>query len=142
VRELVQRVRYFATEICTASDLQLQFEVNSEGLNRQANSEIRRDVFLIAKEAIHNAVRHAACSRIRIRFRILNERLELEISDDGTGISAAAAQGNGMTSMRQRARLLGGRIEWSAAEGGGTKVLCVLPLAVNAFQRLRRKLPV
>jgi ligand-binding sensor domain-containing protein/two-component sensor histidine kinase len=142
VRELVQRVRYFATEICTASDLQLQFEVNSEGLNRQANSEIRRDVFLIAKEAIHNAVRHAACSRIRIRFRIFNERLELEISDDGTGISAAAAQGNGMTSMRQRARLLGGRIEWSAAEGGGTKVLCVLPLAVNAFQRLRRKLPV
>ena len=52
MRELVQRVRYFATEMCTACDIDLVFEANSTELDREANSEIRRDVFLIAKEAI------------------------------------------------------------------------------------------
>jgi len=122
VRELVQRVRYFATEICTSCDVRLEFEVNSDGLDREANSEIRRDVFLIAKEAIHNAVRHAACTIIQVRFRILPESLELEISDNGRGLPSGSLPGNGLASMRQRAAALGARIDWTSREGGGTCV--------------------
>jgi ligand-binding sensor domain-containing protein/signal transduction histidine kinase len=142
VRELVQRVRYFATEICTACDIRLKFETNGMAPDREANSEIRRDVFLIAKEAIHNAVRHAECSQIEVRFGILPERLELEIADDGRGLRAGAVNGNGLASMRQRARALHGTLEWLAGEERGTRVRLSMPLHSSAFKRVWRKLPV
>ena len=142
VRELVQRVRYFATEICTACDIRLKFETNGMAPDREANSEIRRDVFLIAKEAIHNAVRHAECSQIEVRFGILPERLELEIADDGRGLRAGAVNGNGRASMRQRARALHGTLEWLAGEERGTRVRLSMPLHSSAFKRVWRKLPV
>ena len=146
VRELVQRVRYFATEICTARDIDLKFETNSAGLDREANSEIRRDVFLIAKEAVHNAVRHSGCSQIEVRFCIAAERLEMEISDNGRGLPPAATDGNGLASMRQRARSLGGRVEWlrgKALEANtGTRVCLRMPLASSLLKRLWGKLPV
>ncbi len=137
VRELVQRVRYFATEICTACDIRLDFEVNSDGLDRQANSEIRRDVFLIAKEAIHNAVRHAACTVIHVCFRILPESLELEITDNGRGFAASTAQGNGLASMRQRAAALGASIHWTTPEGGGTRVTLKTTRVASALGSIR-----
>jgi ligand-binding sensor domain-containing protein len=137
VRELVQRVRYFATEICTSSDIDLKFAANSGELDRQANSEIRRDVFLIAKEALHNAVKHASCSRIEVRFLLHRDTLELEVADNGRGLTAAKTEGNGLASMRQRAKALQGNIEFLAAEEGGTRVCLRMPL-----KRARRKLPV
>jgi two-component sensor histidine kinase len=142
VRELVQRVRYFATEICTSSDIQLKFEVNGTHLDREANSEIRRDVFLIAKEAIHNAVRHAGCSRIDVRFCVEADRLEMEVADNGRGLAADRAEGNGLASMRQRARALRGSIEFQAGEERGTSVRLSMPLDSRPFKRVWRKLPV
>jgi ligand-binding sensor domain-containing protein len=137
VRELIQRVRYFATEICTSSDIDLKFEAAGSGLDRGANSEIRRDVFLIAKEALHNAVKHAACSRIEVNFLILSDALELQVADNGRGLTAGRAEGNGLASMRQRARALQGIIEFLPGEEGGTRVQLRMPL-----KRMRRKLPV
>ncbi len=142
VRELVQRVRYFATEICTASDINLDFQANSAELDREANSEIRRDVFLIAKEAIHNAVRHSGASRIEVRFRISAERLELEVADNGRGFTPGALDGNGLASMRLRAKALRGNIEWLTAQEGGTRVRLSLKLGSTTFKRVWRKLPV
>jgi ligand-binding sensor domain-containing protein/two-component sensor histidine kinase len=147
VRELVQRVRYFATEICTARDINLKFEASGSELDREANSEIRRDVFLIAKEAIHNAVRHAGCSRMDVSFCVLTERLELEIADNGCGLAAGMREGNGLASMRQRARALRGNIEWLAggcsdSAGRGTRVRLTIPLHSTTFKRVLRKLPV
>jgi len=146
VRELVQRVRYFATEICTACDIDLKFETKGDELDREATSEIRRDVFLIAKEAIHNAVRHSGCRQIAVQFCIQAERLEMEITDNGRGFAPGTAEGNGLASMRQRAKYLGGSIEWlggATPEGnGGTRVRLRMPLGSSILKKLRQKLPV
>ena len=142
LRELVQRIRYFATEMCTACDIDLKFETNSADLDQQANSEIRRDVFLIAKEAIHNAVRHAGCSQIEVHFCIRAKSLELQVADNGCGLPAAPTNGNGLASMRQRAGALRGRIEWLGGEGRGTRVCLVMPLNSTGFKNVLPKLPV
>ena len=142
VRELVQRVRYFASEICTACDINLVFKTNSTELDREASSEVRRDVFLIAKEAIHNAVRHAQCSQIEVRFSILANRLELDISDNGRGLPPSSSDGNGLASMRQRAKALSGRIDWLAHPHGGTHVRLQMPLESRYIKNLLRKLPI
>lgn len=83
--------------------------------------------YRIAAEALTNAVKHAAASRIDIVLRAEDGELRLTVTDDGTGLQAASGDGIGMTSMRQRAEELGGRC---TVESGpdGTRVAVVLPM--------------
>jgi signal transduction histidine kinase len=87
--------------------------------------------YRIAQEALHNALRHAAPTRIDLSVRCDNATVTLSIVDDGAGFEAAeqAAAGRrlGLVSMRERARAVGGRLEVESAPGSGTAVRLVLP---------------
>jgi signal transduction histidine kinase len=84
--------------------------------------------YRIATEAVTNAARHAGarCCTVRIS---LNGALELEVSDDGTGMGENWTPGVGVTSIRERAAELGGTCTVGSA-GGGTVVRARLPLNV------------
>jgi signal transduction histidine kinase len=89
-------------------------------------------VLRIAHEALHNAVRHAGATRVRVRVASKpGERLVVEVSDDGTGFDPAQpelrARHLGLTSMEERARELGGRLEIRSAPGAGTTVHLEVP---------------
>ena len=58
-----------------------------------------------------------------VTLRGADDRLELDVSDDGCGFDPArVAAGNGLANMRDRVDALGGRLGWSAGPGGGTRV--------------------
>jgi signal transduction histidine kinase len=84
------------------------------------------DVLRVAQEALQNAVRHAGAGRIAVRLGRPDGRLVLEVSDDGTGFDPAdpelRSRRLGLTSMEERARRLGGRLEIRSAPGAGTTV--------------------
>ena len=84
----------------------------------------------IMREALSNTARHAGRCRSRVTLRFARDELELDISDDGRGISEQAARDSerGLRNMRQRGRRLGGRVVVSALPGGGTRVLLSVPL--------------
>ncbi|PPK92191.1 histidine kinase/DNA gyrase B/HSP90-like ATPase [Kineococcus xinjiangensis] len=82
----------------------------------------------IALEALTNAVRHAGASRCTLVLRA-DEELHLEVRDDGCGAPADFRAGVGLSSMRERARALGGSLRLIPAPGGGTLVRVALPLA-------------
>jgi signal transduction histidine kinase len=88
----------------------------------------RRDgeVLRVAQEALQNAVRHAGAERIGVRLGLQDGRLVLEVSDDGAGFDPAdpglRSRRLGLTSMEERARRLGGRLEIRSAPGAGTTV--------------------
>lgn len=86
-------------------------------------------LFRIAQEAVHNALRHDKTRHITLSLVRQNHHLVLSIRDDGTGIPRPAdeTKGLGMRLMRNRASLIGGRLEIGPAEGGGTIVTCTLP---------------
>ncbi|TAJ24353.1 MAG: hypothetical protein EPO68_01525 [Planctomycetota bacterium] len=91
---------------------------------------VRRDVLLIAQEALHNVRRHAAAARVRVRLEPLGRRWRLSIADDGVGLrgattGASGASGLGLDSMRQRARRIRAELAWRDADGGGTLVTLV-----------------
>jgi signal transduction histidine kinase len=89
-------------------------------------------LYLIAQEALTNAVKHSHASRIVIKLAVHSEAIHLQVRDDGRG---GAAEGNhagmGIKIMQHRARAVDARLEISGGEGGGTSVTCVLerPLA-------------
>jgi two-component system sensor histidine kinase UhpB len=73
-------------------------------------SELELVVYRIAQEALTNAVRHSGASHIELELDVGADRLTLRVSDDGTGLPAAASEGPGIRGMRERALLIGGRL--------------------------------
>lgn len=87
-------------------------------------------LFRIAQEAVNNAVKHAHAKSIVIRFEQDADGLRLSVADDGRGLAPAEAgkpHSMGHRIMRNRAAVIGGRLEIRSRETGGTLVSCVLP---------------
>jgi signal transduction histidine kinase/ligand-binding sensor domain-containing protein len=88
---------------------------------------VRRNVVLIAVEALHNASRHAGASAVTIGFARRGGRWTMTIEDDGCGFvpppEAEASRGLGLSSMRKRAAEIGSHVAWEPRPGGGTRVV-------------------
>jgi two-component system, NarL family, sensor histidine kinase UhpB len=85
--------------------------------------------YRVAQEALTNAVRHAGADGAHVRLAPDGDGVELVVSDDGVGVSPAAAEDSagGIRGMRERALLIGGRLEVAPAPGGGTAVRLHVP---------------
>jgi signal transduction histidine kinase len=86
--------------------------------------------YRIATEAITNVVRHAAARTCRLHLEV-NECVDIDVTDDGVGISPNPQAGVGLATMRERATELGGTVAVSPVAPHGTRVHVVLPLAVT-----------
>jgi signal transduction histidine kinase len=74
----------------------------------------------VLRELVTNAIAHSAASRVEISVRLEQDRMQLSVSDDGTGHSPAAwAHGLGLAGVRKRVKQLNGRVEWTQAEPRG-----------------------
>lgn len=123
VSDLAQRMRRYASEVLDARNITLHFTGPGEDADRRIDPELRREVFLIFKEGLTNAVRHAACAAVWIDLSIEHGALMLRLRDDGKGFDpAVAAQGNGLRNMRHRARRAGGTLDLDARPGGGVEI--------------------
>ena len=90
--------------------------------------EIAENLYLIASEAITNAIRHSGCSRIEVRVECIgadNGAVVLTVRDDGRG--GAAPTGQGILGMAARARRLGGTFEAVSPDGGPTTITVRIP---------------
>ena len=92
-----------------------------------SNPDCALQLYRIASEALANAVKHAACSRIVVRLARRHGWLELSVSDDGKGLANETKGGLGLRIMAYRAGLVGGELTASGAPGQGTTVLCRVP---------------
>lgn len=92
--------------------------------------ELRHNVFLAAKEAVTNVVRHARAKSVWVRLRLTPEEFVLEIADDGCGPAGKGARSgrNGLLNMRKRMEDVGGSFHIGPAPEGGTVVRLTAPL--------------
>ena len=90
------------------------------------------EVLRIAQEALQNAVKHSRASHVAVVLSSADDRLLLEIADDGVGFDPAAAgirsRRLGLTSMEERAERIGGTLDVRSAEGIGTTVRLEAPV--------------
>ncbi len=122
-----------AAEAASANPIGLHVQV--EGTPRTLHSIMRDEIYRIASEALRNAFRHAEAGQIEVEFRYDDKQIRLRIRDDGKGIDAAFLTTEGRTGhfglhgMRERAKLMGGKLTiWTAAESG-TEIELIVPAA-------------
>jgi signal transduction histidine kinase len=124
-RGLVDAVREQASRL-TNNGLEISVQCDADLTELPAAAEVA--AYRIAVEAISNVARHARAARCTVSFRA-GETLIVEVSDDGRGMREDESAGVGISSMRERARELGGRCQINRGATGGTHVLAEIPLA-------------
>jgi signal transduction histidine kinase len=122
-----------AAEASSAASVGLQVEV--EGTARNLHPIVRDEIYRVASEALRNAFRHAEAQQIEVEFRYDQRQFRLRVRDDGKGIEPTllTAEGRaghfGLHGMRERAKLMGGKLTvWTAAESG-TEIELIIPAA-------------
>jgi signal transduction histidine kinase/ligand-binding sensor domain-containing protein len=116
-----------------------EFHVEVEGTPRDLHPILRDEVYRIAGEAMRNAYKHAQARRIEVEIRYDERQLRLRVRDDGKGIDAKHLNEDGrpghfgLRGMRERAKLMGGKLAvWSELDSG-TEVELRIP-ASRAYE--------
>lgn len=105
-----------------------------EGTYRGVPARIENQLYRIAQEALHNAVKYSSASHLTVRLQVNEGQISLSIADDGAGFDSArpvrgtGRGGFGLTGMGERARLLEGHLRIVSEPGEGTLVEAVVPL--------------
>lgn len=106
----------------------IDVELTVEGVP-DAPVEAHQALYRIGQEALNNAAKHSAARHVRVRLSGDDERVTLEVADDGAGFDPDATfPGHlGLHSMRERAAAVGGTVRISSRPGAGTRVRAAVP---------------
>jgi ligand-binding sensor domain-containing protein/two-component sensor histidine kinase len=127
--DLAQRMRRFSTDMLACGDVDFRFDAFTPERPIRIDADIRREIYLIFKEAVNNVARHSHCTRVGIAVAVDHHRLDLQIEDNGKGLCERSQEtGNGIRSMTERARRIGAHIEISSGEEGGVRVVLQVPV--------------
>lgn len=131
---LAAYIRRYAGGFFEDSGLRCHFDIPAELPEAHLPGEVRRNVFLVVKEALHNILKHAGAEVVDIRFLLKNNEMEMVIRDDGRGFDPASTgrAGNGLRNMEKRMQAAGGSFAVESAAGKGTITRLNLPLPVAA----------
>jgi signal transduction histidine kinase len=109
----------------------LPVELLVEGAARPLPQGVDLTAYRIIQEALTNTLKHAGPARADVTVRYSSGAVDIEVRDDGRGITAAAnggpAEGHGLLGMRERVAVFGGRLHAGPRPGGGYQIRAHLP---------------
>jgi signal transduction histidine kinase/streptogramin lyase len=127
--DLTSRMRRHAEEVFLTRDIRLDFEAPGDAEQLKLDIETRRDLYLVFKEAVNNAARHAGCSVVSISVQASATHIQMNIRDNGKGFDPSAlAEGNGLLSMRNRAQQMKGKLKIESSPGKGSELSLTVPV--------------
>jgi signal transduction histidine kinase/ligand-binding sensor domain-containing protein len=130
LESLLARIRRFASDLFEARGLAVHFSAPPRAAEIALRPAARRELYLVLKEALHNAARHARAGAVWIEVAEVGGELLAEVRDDGVGFTTAECRetgdggdgGHGLRNLRARAARLGGVLTIDSAPGEGTRV--------------------
>jgi len=128
--DLASALKALVEELDKRSPAPVHIEIAAPPDNLHLSDDVALAIFRITQEALHNAIQHANASEIAVRLTQYPDRLRLTVTDDGRGIEGGVeparfvAQGHfGLAGMRERAAMIGGRLDVQTAADYGTVVI-------------------
>ena len=146
VRHLFMKIRTMVSDLSMSKDLNFRIDIQDPETDASIHEKVRRNLYLICKEAIHNIEKHANAENVHIIARYKNNKIVLFVIDDGEGISedilSVLNQENddsinfsklmthhGLLNMKYRVDDIGGSIYFRSKTGKGTLILCSVRIA-------------
>ncbi|HET9504633.1 MAG TPA: two-component regulator propeller domain-containing protein [Hymenobacter sp.] len=127
--DVVSRLREFGLRLTEAKGIAFDMQVAEPFPVLTLSLEQRRNLYLIFKESVNNAVKYADCATLTVALAVQGRQLRLKIADDGRGFDLATARaGNGLANLQARAQAIGGRVAIATAPGRGTTITLTAPL--------------
>ncbi len=124
---MVARMRDVINTTANSTNSKIHFISNIYDAEQRLTMQVRKNIFLIFREALNNALKYAQAQNIHINLTTINNTLYLTIEDDGIGITSPKfnSGGNGLRNMKKRATELGGTL--SIQQNNGTQIILETP---------------
>jgi signal transduction histidine kinase len=143
LRHLSTYLCNFAREFLEPANIRCRFDMPETPPDVPLSTEARHNMFLVAKEALNNAVRHSGATEIDLRMRVNPDEVRLEIADNGRGFAMhpRSSAGNGLRNMASRMQDIGGQLEVRSSPEQGTTISMHVPLKPDNTTILPRPTP-
>ncbi len=132
LQSLVDYIAHFANELFEGTATRCRLDLPHDLPARPLPPEVRHNIFLIVKEALTNALKHAAAKEVTVQAKVNSGVLEITVQDDGKGstqpISKVEGKRHGLENMQKRAENIGGMLTLDFLPGKGTCVQIKVPL--------------
>ncbi len=139
LESLASYLEKFAQDLLAAANMRCRFDMPMEFPAWRLTAEVRHNLFLAFKEALHNVIQHSGATETNIRLAIKASSFELSIGDNGRGFapgmekdrpdsSVRLSTGNGLENMQRRLSEISGRCHVESTPGHGTRVIFTVPL--------------
>ncbi|HEY3402530.1 MAG TPA: two-component regulator propeller domain-containing protein, partial [Ohtaekwangia sp.] len=129
LEKVIFRMKEFAAEILEPLDIQYEFIEDGDFAHARMDLNMRKDFFLIFKEAVNNAAKYSQCKKLTIELVFYARGIILRIRDDGKGFDTTLSPtGNGLKNMNQRAKNIQATIQIESVPGEGTSILLKTPI--------------
>jgi two-component sensor histidine kinase/streptogramin lyase len=124
LENLVSYLRQYVSRYLEITPVSALFDLPEELPKISLSAEMRRNIFLIVKEAMANIVKHAGAGQVRFQIQLNKKAMHLTISDDGKGFAPEEKRqfGNGLNNMQKRVQTLGGHWQLDTSSGKGTTI--------------------
>lgn len=121
---LIAYVRRYAVKYLSLAGINCKFVSPDDIPSMDLPTEVRRNLFLVIKEALHNIVKHSEATEVSVRVICIQDRLAISIVDNGRGfvMDERLASGNGLENMKKRIADIGGVYNIESASKKGTRV--------------------
>jgi signal transduction histidine kinase len=107
----------------------VEVSYEKSGAGRELDRAVSIHLYRVMQEALNNVARHSHSKRAAVRLRYLSETVVLEVEDSGVGFKSPHGRGMGLISMRERAGLVNGRLEFERCSSGGALIRLTIPAA-------------
>lgn len=123
LEDLVARIREFGLKLCDAKDIIFKVHISDTFKTSRLDIEQRRNLYLIFKECLNNAIKYSGCTIIQLFITQQRGHLKMVIEDNGKGFhEKEVTRGNGLSNIRKRAMEINGTASIESAPGKGTRI--------------------
>ncbi|MEX2478708.1 MAG: two-component regulator propeller domain-containing protein [Gracilimonas sp.] len=117
----LKKCKRYAADAFDSRDIDYEIEVG-ETFKIPVRLELRQNLWLIYKEMVNNLITHSQATKAFISFKETDRIINLEVADNGIGINVEKENNrNGLTNIRERAKLIEAKIKLETSPGTGTK---------------------
>ena len=123
LEDILVRMREHAAALFEAHGISFRFDLPEDLIAPRLRMDVRKQLYLVFKEAVNNIVRHSGCTNATIAVTREDHELTLTVSDNGRGFASdGAGRGNGLRNMQTRAASVGGGVRITSSPGKGTTI--------------------